>query len=222
LSEKGEKFELLLELIDAVEDVETLTVMNQAEVSLKLLAFRDHLREILASPLYAAFKAGKEDWRVVLKAVSGHIQSDLSLTYDFETLPPPRDLTSLENYLQRAEWQYYKTATRDQDFSALVSFAQHDARYLRAVSRTSKKLHDLNVENHNLPMVLLFREALRIKGVLAVMSLVGYHKGLTFPVVSSADMIANLIRYVPCNHCRCFDTAVDGSIAAVSHSARTE
>jgi hypothetical protein len=164
LSEKGEQFELLLELIEAVEDVETLTVMNQAEVSLKLLAFRDHLREILASPLYAAFKAGNEDWRVVLKAVSSHIQADLSLTYDLETLPPPRDLTSLENYLQRAEWQYYKTTTRDQDFSALVSFAQHDARYLRAVSRTSKKLHDVNVENHNLPMVLLFREALRLKG----------------------------------------------------------
>ena len=164
LSVEGEQFELLLELIDAVEDIETLTVMGQPEFSLKLLTFRDHLREILASPLYAEFKAGKEDWRTVLREVSAHIKADLDLTYDFETLAPPRDLTNLENYLQRAEWQYYKTTTRDQDFSALVSFAQHDARYLRAVSRTSQKLRDLNVENHNLPMVLLFREAMRLKG----------------------------------------------------------
>ena len=46
----------------------------------------------------------------------------------------------------------------------MVAYAQHDPRYLRAVSRTSKKLKDPNVENHNLPMVLLLREALRIKG----------------------------------------------------------
>lgn len=164
LHEEGDRFELLLSLIDAVEDVETLTVNNQPEFSLKLLAFRDHLREVLNSPLYADFKIGKTAWRSVLKVVAEHIQSDLGLTYDFETLPPPRDLSHLENYLQRAEWQYYKSATREQDFLALVSYAQHDARYLRAVSRTTRKLRDLNVENHNLPMVLLFREALRIRG----------------------------------------------------------
>jgi len=164
LSDQGEQFELLLALIDAVEDIETLTVMNQPEFSLKLLTFRDHLREVLASPLYAEFKAGKKDWHTVLKKVSGYIKEDLELSYDFETLAPPRDLTNLENYLQRAEWQYYKSTTRDQDFAALVSFAQHDARYLRAVSRTSQKLRDVRVENHNLPMVLLFREALRLKG----------------------------------------------------------
>ena len=164
LLEDGDRFELLLSLIDAVEDVETLTVDNQPEISLKLLAFRDHLREVLNSPLYVDFKTGKTTWRGILKVVAGHINNDLGLTYDFETLPPPRDLTNLENYLQRAEWQYYKSATREQDFLALVSFAQHDARYLRAVSRTTQKLRDLNVENHNLPMVLLFREALRIKG----------------------------------------------------------
>ena len=49
-------------------------------------------------------------------------------------------------------------------FALLVAYAQHDPRYLRAVSRTSRKLRDPNVENHNLPMVLLLREALRIKG----------------------------------------------------------
>lgn len=163
LFEEGDRFELLLALMDGVEDVETLTVNNQPEISLKLLAFRDHLREVLNSPLYSDFRAGKATWRAVLKVVAGHIQTDLGLTYDFETLPPPRDLTHLENYLQRAEWQYYKSANHEQDFLALVSFAQHDARYLRAVSRTTQRLRDLNVENHNLPMVLLFREALRIK-----------------------------------------------------------
>jgi hypothetical protein len=160
----GEQFELLLALIDLVEDAETLTVRNQPEFPLKLLTFRDHLREVMVSPLYAEFKAGKKDWRAVLAAVSDYIHADLGLTYAFESLPPPRDLTHLESYLQRAEWQYYKSSTREQDFSALVSFAQHDARYLRAVSRTSPKLQDTNVENHNLPMVLLFREALRLKG----------------------------------------------------------
>ena len=65
--------------------------------------------------------------------------------------------------MQRAEWQYYKSTTHEEDFRALIAYAQHDPRYLRAVSRTSRKLKDPNVENHNLPMVLLLREALRIK-----------------------------------------------------------
>ena len=96
--------------------------------------------------------------------VARHLQSDLGLTYDLATLEPPRDLTHLENYLQRAEWQYYKSTTREADFRALIGYAQHDPRYARAVSRTSRKLRDPSVENHNLPMVLLFREAMRIKG----------------------------------------------------------
>ena len=164
LFERGEQFELLLALSDAVEDVETLTVANQSDFPLKLLVFRDHLRELMASPLYVSFQASEKDWHVVLKAVAGHIQQDLGLSYDIEHLSPPRDLANLENYLQRAEWQYYKSSARKQDFLSLIMFAQHDARYLRAVARTSQKLHDPNVENHNLPMVLLFREALRLKG----------------------------------------------------------
>lgn len=163
LFDAGERFELLLALMDLVEDAETLTVKNQPEFPLKLLTFRDHLRQVMASQLYADFKVGKRNWREVLTVVSEHIQTDLGLVYDFESLPPPRDLTHLESYLQRAEWQYYKSSTQEQDFSALVAFAQHDARYLHAVSRTSPKLQDTNVENHNLPMVLLFREALRLK-----------------------------------------------------------
>lgn len=162
LAQAGENYELLLALIELVEDAETLTVRDQPEFPVKLLTFRDHLREVLGSPEYAAFKAGEKDWRGVLKLVSGHLQADLGLSYDFETLGPPRNLRSLENYLQRVEWQYYKSSTREENLRALIAYAQHDPRYLRAVSRTSRKLHDANVENHNLPMVLLFREALRL------------------------------------------------------------
>lgn len=164
LYSSGARYELLLALTELVEDAETLTVRGQPEFPLDLLTFRDHLRDVLGSPLYAEFKDGKKDWQSVLKVVSGHLQTDLGLAYNFETLGPPRNLSRLENYVQRAEWQYYKSTAREEDFRRLVAYAQHDPRYLRAVSRTSKKLKDPNVENHNLPMVLLLREALRIKG----------------------------------------------------------
>jgi hypothetical protein len=163
LQQADAQYELLLALMDLVEDAETLTVRDQPEFPLKLLVFRDHLREVLGSPTYAEYKAGTEDWRAVLKLVSGHLQNDLGLTYDFETLGPPRNLTNLANYLQRAEWQYYKSTVTEDDFRRLIAYAQHDPRYLRAVSRISKKHEDPNVENHHLPMVLLLREALRIK-----------------------------------------------------------
>jgi hypothetical protein len=164
LSQKHEEYELLLSLIDGVEDAETLSARDQAEFPLRLLAFRDHLRQLLNSIDYAEFKVGRKDWRAVLKIVSADLKTDTGLTYDFETLPPPRNLSHLQNYLDRGEWQYYKSTTRDQDFLDLINFAQHDARYLRAVARTNRKLMDVDVANHNLPMELLFREALRIKG----------------------------------------------------------
>jgi len=164
LIDSGDKYEALLGLMGLVEDAETLTVRNQPEIELKLLMFRDHLRDVLNSATYSDFKAGKQDVRAVLKNVSGYLKTDLGMTYDFETLPPPRNLTNLENYLQRAEWQYYKSTTREEDFRRLIDYAQHDPRYLRAVSRTSRKLQDYDVLNHDLPMTLLFREALRIKG----------------------------------------------------------
>jgi hypothetical protein len=160
----GERFEFLLALMDLVEDAETLTARGQSGFPLKMLAFRDHLREILNSPLYADFQAGKQDWHAVIRPVSAYLKSDLGLMYNLETLGPPRSLTHLQNYLDRAEWQYYKSTTREGDFRMLIDYAQHDPRYLRAVSRTSRKMRDTSVENHNLPMVLLFREALRIKG----------------------------------------------------------
>jgi hypothetical protein len=164
LHDAGERYELLLRLMDLVEDAETLTARDQPPLPLELLALRDHLRTVLGSPLYADFKAGTQDWRALLEVVSGYVQSDLGLVYDLETIGPARSLDHLENYLQRAEWQYFKSSAREEDFLALIAFAQHDPRYLYAVSRTSRRLADVNVENHNLPMVLLLREALRIEG----------------------------------------------------------
>lgn len=158
----GERYELLLLLIELVEDAETLTVRGQPESSLRLLAFRDHLRDVLASRQYAGFAAGKEDPAAVLGLVSRYLKTDLELDYDLGTFGPARNFTNLENYLHRAEWQYYKSSARETDFRALIGYAQNDQRYLRAVARTSRRLRDPNVENHNLPMVLLLREALRI------------------------------------------------------------
>ncbi len=160
----GDRYELLLALIDLVEDAETLSAPRDPDFALELLVFRDHLRTVLGSPLFADFAAGREDWRAVLRVVSGHLEADLGLDYDLEILGPARNLGRLQNYLERVEWQYYKTSSREEDFIALVAYAQHDPRYLRAVSRTTGRLQDPGVENHNLPMVLLFREALRIKG----------------------------------------------------------
>jgi hypothetical protein len=164
LHQQGEQYELLLALMDAVEDAETLSERGQPEFPLKLLAFRDHLRELMKSPGYAEFRTGKQNWNAVMKVVSRYLYSDLGLTYNFETLAPPRNLTNLSNYLQRAEWQYYKSTTQEADFRALIDYAQHDPRYLRAVSRTNRKLMDMDEKNHELPMELLYREALRIKG----------------------------------------------------------
>ncbi|NOS70831.1 MAG: hypothetical protein HOP33_12980, partial [Verrucomicrobia bacterium] len=91
-------------------------------------------------------------------------KQDLGLEVTIEKLGPPRDLTQLKNYLGRTQWQYYKSRTRVEQFEQLIHFAQHDRRYLRAVSQTTPKHDDPGVENHNLPMILLFREALRITG----------------------------------------------------------
>jgi hypothetical protein len=164
LLRQGEPFELLLELIALVEDAETLRATPSFEKPIQLLHFRDHLRELLVSPLFEQFRKGEASWQAVLQGMERDLKSDLGLDYRLADLPPPRNLTHLQNYLQRAEWQYYKTSTGSEDFRQLLDYAQHDPRYLRAVSRTTRKHHDPNVENHNLPMVLLFREALKIKG----------------------------------------------------------
>lgn len=160
----GDRHELLLALIELTEDAETLSLRGQPDYVVKLLAFRDHLREVQASPLFEAFEAGRADAKQVLAAVAAPLERDLGSKYDLAALGPARSFTDLQNYLQRSEWQYYKTTAREADLVALIAFAQHDPRYLRAVSRTSRKLRDPDVANHNLPMVLLYREALRLSG----------------------------------------------------------
>ncbi|OGR12300.1 MAG: hypothetical protein A2341_20930 [Deltaproteobacteria bacterium RIFOXYB12_FULL_58_9] len=164
LYKSGRSFELLLALMDLTEDAETLAAPREPNITLALLTFRDHLRAVLDSEAYAKFDAGETDWSSVLQVIFDHLENDLDFHYDFKTLSPPRNFTNLENYLERAEWQYYKTSVSDDDFLTLIAFAQNDPRYLRAVSRTSKRSQDPYVENHNLPMVLLFREAVRIEG----------------------------------------------------------
>jgi hypothetical protein len=161
--QKGDRFNLLLELISLVEDAETLRARPSDEKAIRYLQFRDSLRGLLASQLFDSYRKGEATWQEVIQAIEQHLKKDLGLDYQLATLAPPRDLANLGNYLQRAEWQYYKTSTRLEDFRQLLDYAQHDPRYLRSVARTSRKHQDPQVENHNLPMVLLFREALRIK-----------------------------------------------------------
>jgi hypothetical protein len=164
LYEAGLNYDLLLELIGMVEDAETLTTRGQDEFVSKALFFRDHLRDLLESPQYADFAAGRIAAPEILKTIEHSLKQDLGLEITLEKLGPPRDLTQLKNYVGRTQWQYYKSRTRVGQFEQLIHFAQHDRRYLRAVSQTTPKHGDPGVENHNLPMILLFREAVRITG----------------------------------------------------------
>lgn len=154
--------DLLLNLIALVEDAETLTVQGQAEFVGKVLYFRDHLRDLLVSPLYADFEAGRVSYDKILDRMGALLEQDLSVKLDIRSLTPPRDYLKLENYVERAKWQYYKTRTPKASFEKLVLYAQYDPRYLRAAAMTTRRHDDPQLQNHNLPMVLLFREALRI------------------------------------------------------------
>lgn len=160
----GMNYDLLLELIGMVEDAETLTTRGQDELVANTLFLRDHLRELLESAQYAEFEAGHATASDILKTIERYLKQDLGQEVAIEKLGPPRDLTHLSNYASRTKWQYYKSRTRVAQFEQLIRFAQHDRRYLRAVAQTTPKHTDPGVENHNLPMILLFREALRITG----------------------------------------------------------
>jgi hypothetical protein len=164
LFDQKEYFELLLNLISLVEDAETLTIRTQSDFIKKILYFRDDLKKLLASEDFSAFDQDKISYLEIFKKVENYLKSDLDISLDLNTLPPPRDFTDLKNYLDRAEWQAFKSKTKKEEFEQLVLFAQYDRRYLRAVSKTSPKLKDIQLQNHNLPMILLFREALRITG----------------------------------------------------------
>jgi len=159
----GREYELLLDIMALTEDAETLTMKGQPEFVAQSLYFRDHLRELLDSRLYKDYAAGIVPSKEVFKVMEKRLQEDMHISMDLETLAPPRDFLELDNYVQRARWQYYKTTASRKDFRKLLLFAQYDRRYLRAVARTTPKMEDAPLENHNLPMVLLFREALAIK-----------------------------------------------------------
>ncbi len=164
LYHNGRYYDLLLNIITLVEDAETLTVKGQSEFVGKMLYFRDHLRNLLVSPLYADFQAGRVSYDKILDRMGALLQQDLSIKLDMRSLTPPRDFLKLDNYVERAEWQYYKTHTPKESFEKLILYAQYDPRYLRAAAMTTRSHEDPQLQNHNLPMVLLFREALHITG----------------------------------------------------------
>ena len=159
----GRHYELLLELMGLSEDAETLTVKGQPEFVAQSLYFRDHLRQVLESAAFRDYASGKAGPAAVFSAIEGYLRGDMRMEMDLEHLAPPRNFLELRNYADRARWQYYKTTSTRADFRRLLLFAQYDRRYLRAAARTTRKLADAPLENHNLPMVLLFREALRIQ-----------------------------------------------------------
>jgi hypothetical protein len=97
----GDRFGLLLALIELVEDADTLTVRGQPDISVKLLTFRDHFRDIMGSPQYREFEAGTRNAGSLLQLVSEHLRRDLGLAYDLATLGPARNFSSRENYLQQ-------------------------------------------------------------------------------------------------------------------------
>lgn len=162
LFSRREFFPLLLNLISLVEDAETLTISAQSDFIKKLLYFRDHLKELLVSEDFAAFERGDLSYSAIYQRIEATLKADLDISLDLNLLASPRDFTDLQNYLDRAEWQSFKSKTSQEFFKQLVLYAQYDRRYLRAVSRTSPKQHDVQLRNHNLPMILLFRETLKI------------------------------------------------------------
>jgi hypothetical protein len=162
LFDQKEYYNLLLHLISIVEDAETLTISTQSDFIKQVVYFRDKLKSLLVSKEFKSFKNGKLSHLQIYKLIEKDLKSELDISIDLNTLSPPRDLLNLKNYLDRAEWQAFKSKTRQAAFKELILYAQYDRRYLRAASKTSPKLQDIQLKNHNLPMILLFRESLRI------------------------------------------------------------
>lgn len=155
-------YELLLNLISLVEDVETLTTTTQSNFLKRILYFRDNLKHLLTSDEFISYSQGKTSYLEIFKKMQTHLKSDLNISLELQSLDSPRDFTDLQNYLDRGEWQIFKSKTKKEHFKSLVLYVQYDRRYLRAVSKTSPKMTDIQLQNHNLPMILLFREALKI------------------------------------------------------------
>jgi len=156
-------FDLLLYLFGLVEDAETLTVTGQSEFVRQILFFRENLQGILVSEEFQAFERGERTYEDTFERIENYLQDDLGIELKFDELESPRGFLDLQNYVDRVEWQKYKSLTTEDQFRSLILFAQYDRRYLRSVSRTSPRMTDVQLRNHNLPMILLFREAMRIK-----------------------------------------------------------
>ena len=162
--ETGRFFELLLQLTALVEDAETLTVVGQSDFIRQILYFRESLQKLLISEEFDEFTRGERSHERIFEMIEESLYSDLGIELDLDELEPPRDFLDLQNYLDRVEWQKYKSTATEDQFKKLILFAQYDRRYLRSVSRTSPQMTDIQLRNHNLPMILLFRKALRING----------------------------------------------------------
>jgi len=161
---RGRPYDELLAIVALTEDLETVSTACPTPFVRATRVLRDHLKDLLASPRFAGFAEGQVPASAILDDVERLILVDLGRSVDLGSLDPPRDRWRPVNYLHRAEWQFHKTRVSSFGFEDLISFAQHDRRYLRAVSRTSPLHSDPGVENHELPMRLLYREALRIAG----------------------------------------------------------
>lgn len=155
-------YNLLLQLISFTEDLETVHFNLIDQSNLKLIHLRNHLRELLTSDKYLKYTKGALSEDEMFLEIEHLIKQDLNMKIQLKELEPPRDFTKLSNYFQRSKWQYHKSMTSRAEMTELILYAQKDRRYLRAVCNTSEKNQDLTLENHNLPMRLLFRKALEI------------------------------------------------------------
>lgn len=162
LFEKKNYYDLLLHLILLSEAGETLTTQNQTAFVKNIRFLTNDLRLVLSSPRYTAFQAGDLSWESIFQDLDEIKKNRVGFDTPLDALKPARNLTDLRNYIDRAEWQYYKSKNIDNDFHNLVLFAQTDRRYLRAVSNTSPRHQDMSLQNHNLPMMLLFSQAMAI------------------------------------------------------------
>lgn len=158
-----EYFNLLLGLMNLVEHAEALSIHEKGCSEYKYLVLRDHFRKLLSSDLFLEKDNSKVDIKQIIDSVEVLIKKDLGMELDISKLKAPRDFSRLNNYLDRIEWQYYKSTTKNNDFNKLLKYTQYNRRYLRAVSNTNSRHSDPLLLNHNLPMILLFRKALEIK-----------------------------------------------------------
>ena len=158
----GDYYAVLLRLILLSEAGETLSTSRQPEFVKNVRFLAQEFRDYLVSERYSAFSAGDISWQDVFADLDAISVSTTGVDISLATLEEARNLGEIRNYVDRAEWQVYKSKTRNADFHRLVNFAQNDRRYLRAVSNTSERHADKTLENHNLPMMLLFSQAMAI------------------------------------------------------------